>query len=70
MNTGITKTSSLFDEKQSGAQHGPRESSQEGDSVHLAHCGSRVDVEPKNTCTVVGALSIGMGHQNGIPVMA
>ena len=39
-------------------------------SVKQAHCGHRVDVESKKTHTVVGALSIGMGHQNGIPVMA
>ena len=55
VNTGITKTSNLF---QVVPGMGPGESSQEGDSIWLAYCGSWADIEPKNTCAVTGALLI------------
>ena len=68
VNKRITKAS-LFDKKQEGAWNGPRKSSREGDSLWLANCGSKVDIGPKNTDALVGALFIVRAYQNRILVM-
>ena len=39
------------------------------DSIWLAYCGSVTDIGPKNTHVNTGTLFIGLGYQNGIPVM-
>ena len=67
VDTGIIKTSSLFQDKQSGAWHGPGGELMGRDFIQLANCGSGAVIGPKNT--VMGALFIGVGCQNDIPVM-